>query len=204
VLPVISYVLFVAALVASTGLYLYTKYLNRQLDDEVQTLGADIANFNERDMDDIREFNLRLEQAQNRLDNAAAITTIFDAIETATARSVQIDDLTLIRNGDTDYAVTAKLKTDSFDTALFQRSLLEGSKVASAVEVTDLSINAGDKEQQKTISLTTKITIPLTSVPYTSSTISLLESAVAEPQATSTASTTSLAETATSSNQATP
>jgi hypothetical protein len=170
----------------------------------VQALGADIASFNEKDMDDIREFNLRLGQAQDRLNKAAAVTTIFDAIETATARSVQIDDLAMVRNADTDYTITAKLKTDSFDSALFQRSLLEGSKVASAVEVSDLSIDAGDKDHQSSISLTTKITVPLTSVPYTPSSISLLENSAPANQATSTASTTPLAETSSSSNHTTP
>ncbi len=164
-LTLVSYVLFIATLIASAGLFFYTRYLNSKLTSEVEALNADIAGFNESDMDQVREFNYRLQQANQRLSNSVSLKSIFAALEQATAQSVQVVDFSLKRNNDSDYEISAKLETDSFDSTLFQRSLFEGNSVMNSVNVSDLLITTSE-DGANGVTFTAKIGVPLASVPY--------------------------------------
>jgi hypothetical protein len=166
IVTIISYVLFIATLVSAGGLFFYTKYLNTKLNKEVEVLNNDIAGFSDSDMNDVREFNVRLGQATNRLNKSVSLKAVFDALEAATAQSVQIGEFDLSRNGDDDYDIKARLITDSFDSSLFQRGLFEGSKVAKTVSVTDVTIGTGTNKTSG-VSFVAHIGVPLSSVPYT-------------------------------------
>lgn len=165
IFTILSYVLFVATLAATLGVYLYTSHLQNQLNKEVGTLDGLIGSFKSGDMDRVREFNVRLKQANDRLTNSVSLTSVFSAIESATAQTVQIDELKVNRNDDQDFTVAAKLSTGSFDSSLFQRSVLESNSIVESVTVDDLTLspaeNGGD------VSFVATLVVPLEEVPYT-------------------------------------
>ena len=167
ILTVVSYVLFVATLVASMGVFFYNRYLDKRLTGEVEKLSSDIGGFSEADMDTVREFNIRLHQAQGRIDKSISITSVFGALEDATLKSVAISELTITREDDSQILVKAKVNTDSFDASLFQRGVYERNSVIKNVEITDLTLDRNTEENSISgVSFLAKITVPLQDIPY--------------------------------------
>ena len=167
ILTVVSYVLFVATLVASMGVFFYNRYLDKRLNGEVEKLSSDIGGFSEADMDTVREFNIRLHQAQGRIDKSISITSVFGALEDATLKSAAISELTITREDDSQILVKAKVNTDSFDASLFQRGVYERNSVIKDVEITDLTLDRNTEENSISgVSFLAKITVPLQDIPY--------------------------------------
>lgn len=197
---VISYLLFTATLVASAGVFLFNRHLETALAAEVSNLSTVIAGFNEADMLAVQEFNLRLQQARQRIDNSISIVSIFDALETATVQAVELTQLSIKREADTSVLVVAKVDTDSFDSSLFQRGVYERSQVISDVEITDLSLNgAAEGEAEATqsdgVSFMARISVPSSAIPYTP--VALFESVATttQPEAATTTDSSSAVET---------
>jgi hypothetical protein len=166
-LTMVSYVLFVSVLVASAGIFLYNRHLNKQLDNNVQNLGSAIGGFSEADMETVRGFNIRLHQAQGRLNNSVSIASIFDSLEEATLKSAQITELSIRRDNDTQVLVSAKVNTDSFDGSLFQRGVYERNSVIKNVEISDLTlVEEAEDGTPAGVSFVAKITVPLKDIPY--------------------------------------
>lgn len=163
VFSILTYVLFAAALAAALGVFLFNRHLDRQLDEEVTALNGVIGGFSNSDMEMVREFNVRLKQTETRLANSVSLTSLFAAIEAATAQTVEITELKLDRVADEQIKVAAKLSTDSFDSSLFQRGVLERNDVIEAVEVKDVAIGTGDVS---TVSFLATLLVPLGEIPY--------------------------------------
>jgi hypothetical protein len=160
-------VLFISTLVASGGVFLYNRHINGQLDVEVQNLGSAIGGFSDADMETVREFNIRLHQAQGRLDKSISITSVFDALEEATLKSAQITEMNIIREDDNQVMVNAKVNTDSFDGSLFQRGVYERNPVIKNVEISDLTLDQSkDQDTLSGVSFLAKIAVPLKDIPY--------------------------------------
>jgi hypothetical protein len=167
ILNIVSYVLFVATLIAAGGVFLYNRHLNNQLNSEVEKLSAAIGGFSSADMEAVREFNIRLHQAQGRLDKSISITSLLGALEDATLKSAAIMELSIKRENDTQVAVTAKVETDSFDGSIFQRGVFERNAVIKDVVLSDVTLNQATKENAKSsVSFIAKINVPLQDIPY--------------------------------------
>ena len=168
VFTIISYVAFVATLIVSLGVFLYNRHLDNQLNSEVEKLSGAIGGFSDSDMLRVREFNVRLRQAHARINESVSLVSIFDALEAATAQSVVLTDLTIKREEDTDFTITAKVTTPSFDSSLFQRGLYERNSIIKDITVSDLSIGKAKTDNLNSdVSFVAKIVVPLNSVPYT-------------------------------------
>ena len=195
ILTVVSYVLFVATLVASMGVFFYNRYLDKRLNGEVEKLSSDIGGFSEADMDTVREFNIRLHQAQGRIDKSISITSVFGALEDATLKSVAISELTITREDDSQILVKAKVNTDSFDASLFQRGVYERNSVIKNVEITDLTLDRNTEENSISgVSFLAKITVPLQDIPYKPGDITTPEVDTTEASSTLEADTASSSE----------
>ena len=168
VFTIISYVAFVATLIVSLGVFLYNRHLDNQLNSEVEKLSGAIGGFSDSDMLRVREFNVRLRQAHARINESVSLVSIFEALEAATAQSVVLTDLTIQREEDTDFTITAKVATPSFDSSLFQRGLYERNSIIKDITVSDLNIGKAKPDNPNSdVSFVAKIVVPLNSVPYT-------------------------------------
>lgn len=133
-------ILFFATLLAAAGVFIYEMQLKKALEAEIVALDGAITTFNEAEMQRVLDTNDRLEQAKIRFSNTASMSALLTALERSTVGSVQVSQLALERTEDNSYEVEADMKTETFDSVLFQRSLLEDSDTFVVSEITDLVV----------------------------------------------------------------
>jgi hypothetical protein len=187
----ISYITLASTMVASVGAFFYQKHIEGQLQDKVGELSQAIGSFSEADMDQVREFNIRLGQTRDRLDNSVSIRTVFEALEDATVQSVSLASLKLERFEDDHLEVAVKVDTDTFDSSLFQRGVFERSNIVESVNVEELQIVEEAEEEdgpvRSGVSFLAEIYVPIDEVPNIPSAISFTpEPVVIETVSTST------------------
>jgi hypothetical protein len=202
-LTIVSYVLFVSTLVASGGVFLYNRHLESRLASEVEKLDATTGGFSDADMNTVREFNIRLHQAQSRLDKSISLVTVLGALEEVTLKAAQITELTIKREGDVQVAVDAKVNTDSFDSSLFQRGVYERNSVTKDVKISDLTLEQAAAEEGGTpgISFVTKIVVPISDIPYKPADLNVVNTVPAEVASTTETTTTTASTTSNSVKQ---
>ncbi len=170
ILNILSYVLLFAALAASAAVYFYSNYVNDQLNSEIATMSDAVGNFKEADMKRVQEFDVRLQQATQRLDNSVSIISVLKAIESAVVDTVRFRSFSLIRNLDEDFIVQAVVDTDTFDSSIFQRNTFSGNATVEAVEVDNVVLQQMDggsgQSTGQSVSFVVNLAFPLSSVPY--------------------------------------
>jgi len=134
----ISYILMFATLLSSGGVYLYAQYVDTQLKTEIEALNSEIGSFSQADMERVTQFNERLTQAQDRLENSISVVSVFEALQAATIDTVQVESLQMERQDDDKVLMNTTIQTDSFDSTIFQRSILLGDQTIQGVEISQL------------------------------------------------------------------
>lgn len=191
VLAVVAYVVFIASLIAAVGLFLYERYIEKQLESEVNALSQEIKGFSDADMERVREFNGRLRQTEDRLDKGISIASVLAALEQATVKSASVEQLSLKKTDDSLITLTAKLSTDNFDSTLFQRGVYERNGAIDSVVISDLSLEGLSEEDSDAsgITFTATLQVPTEAVPTVVGTLKPAED-IATTTITSTSSTT--------------
>jgi len=176
VFTLVAYSLIFASLLASGASYLYLNYTTSLLQEEVSTLNSEINTFSISDLSVVSEFDLTLQRANNRLNNTASVATLLEAVDSAIAQPVQIESLEMERIDDQYMLLTAEVITQSFDSALFQRGLLndearlftdvvfEDVSIAVSEEDEDSETTATSNEDQVTFNVTARV--PIDSLSY--------------------------------------
>jgi hypothetical protein len=169
VFTIISYVLIFTALISSGAVFFYASVVKGELQDEIAAMNAAVNQFNQADLLRVQEFDGRLAQVQDRLSNTGSIVAIFDAIEAATIGTVRFAGFKLERNFDTNYIIDAQLDTDTFDSAIFQRTIAGGNEVVTEVEFTDVSLTTSVIEDTALVGQSLRISallmVPIEAVP---------------------------------------
>jgi hypothetical protein len=133
-------ILFFAALVGTVGVYFYENKLNSNLEAEVKSLTNAISTFEEDDMNKVLGFDARLKHLNYRFEYTASVVKILEAVEKATVGSVQIERIAIERTSDNAFDIESNIVTGSFDSALFQRQILENDDSLVVKEISDLSL----------------------------------------------------------------
>jgi len=170
----ICYVAFFATLLGSAGVYFYGDLVDRQLEDEVIALNNEISSFSETDMQRVREFDLRLQQANDRLNKSASIVSIFNSLEAATINTVSLNSLSLERENDELFTMAVNIDTDSFDSTIFQREVYGQNNTVGSITIESLqssgldssTLDDNDEEDGAEVSFIAEIEIPIDAVPY--------------------------------------
>ncbi|MCA9358713.1 hypothetical protein KC926_00720 [Candidatus Kaiserbacteria bacterium] len=164
----VSYILMFATLLAVGGVYIYGKLIEKQLNEEISLLNNEINSFSEADMQRVTDFDSRLLQAKNRLDNSVSIVSIFEALEKATIDTVQLKDFNLTREGDEKFVLQTSVVTDSFDSTMFQRGVFQRlGTVISSVDISSVQTSESDESGRSLVTFSADLEVPLTAVPYT-------------------------------------
>lgn len=175
VFTIISYVLMFATLIATAGVYLYSQVVDKQLNKAVADLNSEISSFNESDMQRVLEFDLRLSQAKNRLNNSVSVASVFDALEDATIDTVRIANLDLKREDDERFVLETSIETNSFDSTIFQRGIFQRNQIINDVEITNLrngsannlsASSVSSNDNRSLVTFLAELSVPLSSVPY--------------------------------------
>jgi hypothetical protein len=135
-------ILFFATLISAIGLYFYVNKLNTQLSEVIGSFKSVASTYDSEqdDVDMVTSLDRRLAQANERFKNGASLNALILAIEKATLSTVQFTDLQINRTSDSSIELAASLRTDGFDSVIFQRELLNQSDELKKVEVKDVSI----------------------------------------------------------------
>lgn len=169
VFTLISYVLLFATLLATAGMYLYLRQLDKQLDKEIIAFNNEINSFSEEKMQEVLVFDDRLQQAGTRLNHSISVTAIFKAIEAATIDTVLVESLSLERVADEKYVLTAAIKTDNFDSTIFQRGEYLRAQTIEQVVIEDVLASAvaeGEVSEGPVVTFSAVLDIPVSAVPY--------------------------------------
>lgn len=132
--------IFFATLIAAGAVFAYQAKLKSDFDAEVVALDTTIATFSEADMARVLDTNLRLKQAKQRLEHTASIVTLLEAFEKSIVDSSEVTQLSLERVSDLTYEIESEMKASSFDSVLFQRSVLEKSDTLVVSQIDDLTL----------------------------------------------------------------
>ena len=171
----VSYILMFSTLLATGGVFLYGQYIDRQLDEEIAALNTEIGSFSGENLAKVTEFDLRLQQADYRLQNSVSVASVFEALQSATIDTVQIEKLNLTRENDEKFVLDASILTDSFDSTIFQRGVFGRSDVISD-EVVIENVNTNTQSNLDTggsvvssrpvVNFSAVLEVPLDTVPY--------------------------------------
>lgn len=174
ILTIVSYVLLFATLLAAGGTFLYHRYLDTQLENAVAALSQEIRSFQQADMEQVQAFDLRLRQANQRLNNSVSVVSIFEAIEAATINTVRLANLSLSREVDEQFVVEAEVVTDNFDSSLFQRGVYErNDEVVQSIRFESLQLNSVNSDpnqvfqtNEETVTFQATLEVPLGAIPF--------------------------------------
>lgn len=164
----VSYILLFTTLIATAGVYFYNRYVDQQLQVAIADLNTEISSFKQADMERVQAFDLRLRQAKDRLDNSVSVSSIFEALESATINTVRIADLSIKRNADTEFELDASIETNTFDSSLFQRGVFERNKVVESIEIENIDIqkDIDGLASDSKVFFTAKLTVPVGVIPF--------------------------------------
>lgn len=135
---IVSYVLLFSTLIAAAGVFMYKLYATRQLNEEVAALSDEINRFDNSELKRVKDFDARLTLVADRVTRNVSIASLFTALENATIGTVSFDSLSLERNQDADVTVNAAIRTDTFDSSMFQRGIFKQNPIVSGVVVGNL------------------------------------------------------------------
>ena len=171
ILSIASYVLLFASIAASAGVYFYSDIVSNQLDNEIIEIGKAVEGFKEADMKRVEEFDVRLRQANQRLNNSASVLAVLSAVESAIIDTVRFNNFSLTRNLDGGYIGLATIETDTFDSSMFQRDVFGDREVVEAIEISNValtqSINESNQSVGQSVSFVASLAVPLSAVSYT-------------------------------------
>jgi hypothetical protein len=121
-------------------------------------------------MEQVRSFNMRLQQAADRIGNSVSAVAVLESMEDATVQAVSIETLNMERIADETFVVTAEINTDTFDSSLFQRGVYERSPIVTSVLIEDLGIANETNQEGDSVSsgitFKAELHVPLKGVPY--------------------------------------
>lgn len=135
-------VMFIASLLSAAGVYFYENKLQSDLDNEIINLDRAVSSFKEAEFVRVLAMDTRIRQAKGRLSHSASMVSVLDAFEKSTIDTAEITELNLNRVDDKTYEVDASLKTDSFDSVIFQREVMEQSDRLVVSEVSDVVLQS--------------------------------------------------------------
>ncbi len=186
---IIIRVVFLATLLASAGVFFYERQVRGELMAEISRFQAEAGSFevDTQRLTEIVAFDERLRQAEILREQSVSTRALLTALERSTIRSVQINSLELTREEAGEIELTADLNTDSFNSVIFQRSILNESAVLQAAQVRDVKVsfanetdgtNAGQNVGNEGVTFSASIIIDPAAIP------ALVETTVGAPTPT--------------------
>jgi len=134
-------VFFFAVLIATVAVFAYQDKLNKDLDKEIVALNDAISSFSEERMQKILDIDNRLNQTRKRLNHTVSMYSLMDTLEASTLGTVRINNMEVKRLDDKNLTIEAEMRTDSFDSVLFQRGIIERDEKLSVTKYEDLTVN---------------------------------------------------------------
>jgi hypothetical protein len=142
----VSYILFFGSVLLSGGMLVVAQQVQTTLAEKQSEL-SDIRNqFNQSDMNRVQEYEQFLTDINSVFARSISLNQIFTAIEDSVVQSAVLTDLSLKRTSD-ELNLVAAVQANSFDTALFQRSVYQEFPVLQSFTLEDVVlVSVGDSD----------------------------------------------------------
>jgi len=124
IFSIIGWFIFVVAVLASLGVFLYEQYLTNSIQSKNKELSTKINSFDTASVDDFVQLNARIQAANVILNNHLAVSTLIGFIASNTVQSVQFTDLkytnddsgkiNLVLSGKAPSFASVALQSDTF------------------------------------------------------------------------------------------
>lgn len=135
-------VLFFSVLIATVGVFFYERKLGAELAVEVNSFREATKSFeaDEERLQTVLAMDKKLIQTSDRLNNSISILTLLKAIESSTISTTKLNRLEIVRKSDSELILNTDITTDSFDSVMFQRTILKETEALSSLNIKDVSI----------------------------------------------------------------
>ncbi len=136
-------VLFFAVLIAAAAVFFYERHLNGQLNEATQNFktATDSYEADGEKLQTIITTDKRLAQANNLLKESVSVSTLLNALQQATAESIQFTSLDYSQTGEGSLLLEATIDTDTFDSTMFQRSVYGGNELFRNTLLKDVKVS---------------------------------------------------------------
>ncbi len=121
---VISYALFIGAMLAATMVFVYNQFTVKQLQQSVSTLDQSITNFRLSDLQSVVDFDNRIKTAKDLLDHHMSLVGALSAIEQMAVQTITIESVEFERVDKQTLRSTVSARTNEIDFLIFQRDVL--------------------------------------------------------------------------------
>lgn len=134
-----SYILFFGSILLSLGMFIVSQQVQSTLQEKQTELTSIKDQFQQSEMDRVREYENFLEQTTAVFGRSISIGQLFTAIEGSVVESAFLTEMTLERTT-SELMLEAAVQSDSFDTALFQRSVYEEFPILTSFTLDNVAL----------------------------------------------------------------
>lgn len=170
-LTYVTYVLFFGSLVATAAVFFFSFSLDVQLDTKRESLAAERQQFNQGDIESIRDLEKRINVAEERLNNHVSVLAIFEALEQSAVQSLRYISFSYKRLNDEFPLVSFTGTSDRFNNVLFQRDVFASNPVLAGSVIKDVALEseiAGDPSNaEKLVTFTIEKEVDTSLIGYT-------------------------------------
>lgn len=176
-LAMIAYILFFATVLAAGGVFFFKLAVEKDLAAQQKNLATEKSKFNQSDIVNVIEMNKRLTMAKDRMDKHISVLSILEALEHSAIQTVNFDSFDYKRPNDAAPVVTFSGTSDTFDSLLFQREVLQSNPILASAAFSGITLGIVDKKDstgktvpgssQRVISFDLQSDIPVSLVGYT-------------------------------------
>lgn len=128
----VTAVFFFGTLLASVGIFIWGITMEKQLDTYKENLAIERNQFNQADLENIRELEGRMNTALGILNRHVSVHSILSALESTTLKTVQIVGFSYTKEIDDSLNLSLAISTADFNSALFQREIFSGDSILGA------------------------------------------------------------------------
>lgn len=139
----ISLIVFVLALAAAGGAFLYQRYVASKLVDDKATLATEEGAFDPKTIEDLKRMDTRLTEAKVLLGKHVAPSGIFDFLAQNTLPNVQFTSFNYALADDGTASVELNGTTDTFATMALQSDALGKSAALRDVIFSNITVETG-------------------------------------------------------------
>lgn len=137
----ISYILFFGSALLSIGMFIVSQQVQSTLQEKQTELSTIKNQFQQSEMNRVLEYEQFLSQVNTVFNRSISIDPLFTAVESSIVESVFMTDMRLERSTDT-LTLTASVQSDSFDGALFQRSVYQEFPVLENFSLEEVALQS--------------------------------------------------------------
>jgi hypothetical protein len=132
ILSIIGWFIFLIAVLASVGVFVYQQYLTNTIATKNTLLSNRVKSFDVASIDHFAQLDARLQAATTILNNHLALSSLLGLISTSTVRSIQFTDfkysyddsgqISLVLNGKAPDFASVALQSDTFSSLSYMRN----------------------------------------------------------------------------------